>query len=369
MTVTAFTGGGIYLPEPIIFGNGAPTFDANLLIDASTEKVAFVFQVPKTGTLDKLEFRAGTIGSFNASSRLRISFQDLDLTTGDPDGVQDQYRDIASLTSATWTIPGLMTSDGTDTGTKRSVTKGELLTVVFEYQVFTAADSVRITNIGTSGNASNFINLPYADLNTGGTWAKQGTMIPVCVLKYNDGTYYTPPGCLASSALNTITTFNTGSTPDERGLLFQLPFPFQLEGFFVRLDLDGDADVILYDGSDNVLKTISLDKDVRTNANANWLRFIYSSVYSGLANTSYRLIVKPTSATNVQIYDWDVNSSSILTNYSGGSTWKYTQRTDAGAWTDTDTKRPFMGLILSGFDDGLSGGVKIHQGMQGGLAA
>jgi hypothetical protein len=290
--------------------------------------------------------------TFNAASVLRVSFQNVSATDGNPDGTQDQYRDMTTLSANSWTTPGLMTSDGTDGGVKRSVTKGDILAFVVEYQTFTAADSVQTSYILGSGITNAAGTFPYHSLFTA-SWVKNLSSY-VLALKYDDGTYHFPSGCYPASALNTV-TFNNTTNPDERGLLFQLPFPATLEGLYWRLDLDNDADLIIYDASDVAQRTFSLDKDIRSSSAGQWNNIIFSSPLDLAANTNYRAVIKPTSASNISTYDWDAGVS--LNNFIGGSTWKHTTRNDgAGAWTDSATKRPWMGLILNGFDDGTGGG-------------
>jgi hypothetical protein len=351
MTLQSFPGsGGCYIPKPEQLTTAAPGFGTTGTIDASAEKWAYVFQAPTAGVIDKVEFRLGAV-TLGGSSVFRVSLQTVDTTTGNPDGSQDQYRDMTSLTANAWNVPGLMTSDGTDTGTKRTVSRGEILAVVFEYQTFTAADSVVVSAMSTGNVTESMMNLPYCALFTA-SWSKVH-MLPLFALKYNDGAYRFPVGTMPGSALNT-TAFASNSTPDERGLLFQVPFPVQLEGIFLRGDIDNDADVVLYDSGSSALATVSLDSSIRSSANGQWFNYIFSSVVDLDADTDYRLALKPTTTSNATLYDWDAGVS--LANFIGGSTWKYTTRTDAGAWTDTSDKRPWMGLILGGFDDGAGGG-------------
>jgi hypothetical protein len=40
----------------------------------------------------------------------------------------------------------------------------------------------------------------------------------------------------------------------------------------------------------------------------------------------------------------------------GGDTVSFASRTDAGAWTETDTRRMFAGVRISAIDDGSGGG-------------
>jgi hypothetical protein len=338
-----------------------------MTLDASTEKAACIIQIPKTGTLNTVELLFRAV-SMNAASVLRVSFQDLD-ASGDPDGTQDQFRDLTTdPTANTWySTVGLITSDGTDTGVKRAVTAGDLLAVVIEYSTFTAADSVIVGGITGVGNTAPAGVLPHTDLFTG-TWAKSD-VAPCLALVYSDSSYAVPDGCVPANATN-VTLINTGSTPDERGLLFQLPFPARCYGFVVRLDLDAATDVVLYSAADAVLASYSLSSGVRVGTAGQITRRRFATPVSLSANTSYRLVVKPTTGSNVGVYDWEAASATLCQQYCGGSTWKHTERTDAGAWTDTDTKRPFLSLRLDQLDDGAgAGGMLVHPGMSGGMRA
>jgi len=358
MSLATFKG-GLVAPFPL-FGT-VPAFITSLLIDATAEKVEFVFQVPRTGTLDKVEFRTGAV-TFPASTVLRVSFQDL-AAGGDADGTQDQYRDITSLSANTWTVPGLMTSDGTDTGSKRSVTEGQFLSVVWEYSTFQATASIIISALGKPAA----FGLPYVKLNTG-SWTNVASTAPILALKYDDGTYEYVQGVFPVSALNAV-SFASNSTPDERGLYFQVPFPCRIRGAIVENDAAAagrDFDLVLYQqGNNTPLATLSVDGDYLgsiTLARGNQL--IFASRVTLAANTNYRLVVKPTTTSNVQLYDFDVNAAGIMDCFDFGQLWHYTTRTDGATtggtlsdgWTQTTTKRPLITPIFDQFDDGVSTG-------------
>ena len=343
--------GGLWIPRLSQASNNQPAYSNNRVIDASAEKFAFVFRVPKTGTLDKFEFKLGAV-TFNAASVLRCSFQDVSLTDGNPDGTQDQFRDMTSLSANAWNVPGLITSDGSDTGTKRSVTAGDLLSVVFEFQTFTAADSVVIQTINVSGITSPS-GQSYSDLFTA-SWAKTDANGPVFALKYNDGSYEFIANVIPCSTLNNV-TFNNASTPDEQGLIFSLPFPVTVTGVWLRVNASADFDIVLYDSDGSTaLATVSVDSDVWAVA-ASTNAFLRFSPQDLTKDTNYRVVVKP-GASNVVVHNFEVASAAIMDAVEGGQNWHYTQRTDAGAWTETTTKRPWMGLLVSAFDDGVSVG-------------
>jgi hypothetical protein len=67
------------------------------------------------------------------------------------------------------------------------------------------------------------------------------------------------------------------------------------------------------------------------------------------ANQTYRLVVKPTSASNGVKPFGLVCADATALQYAvpEGSRWQLTERTDAGAWTDTSAEILMMALIIS----------------------
>lgn len=345
---------GLYLPNlydalGILNANNS-NFQAKV-IDASAEKVAFIFNVPKTGTLNGIGFRLGTV---TTGDTLKASFQDVDATTGNPDGTADQFRTvvIAGTDDDKWidvdSSPslGLMTSDGTDTGTKRSVTRDDLLSIVIEFNSFVAGNM----EIQTLGGNSAADNTHYVDHFTA-AWAKDANASPIFALKYSDGTYAYISGCFPAKDSNVVGV-NTGSTPDEVALYFQVPFSCKVNGAAIGVDLDEAADVVLYDSDGTtVLASKSLDADLR----ANTIRVPHECQLTEttlLANTNYRLAIKPTTVTNISVPFIDVAAQAIFDQMSGGQNMHWSQRTDAGAWSQTTTRRPWMAIRISALDDG-----------------
>lgn len=332
-----------YLEGPL-----ATTFGySGLLMNASGDRVAFVVECPKDGTLDKFEFMTGSVTN-NPDNGIRLSFQDLDAATGFADGTQDQYRDITGALSAdTWQVPGLMTSDGTDTGTKRTVASGEMLACVVDFVSFVAGDSF---NVNAFISATNNVAGGHYVLNgTTGTYTKGTSLLPLIALKYNDGTYakfHLPIG--PWSAL-TNTVYNSGSTPDEYAMRFQMPIQCQAIGMWIRADIDNDVEAVLYDSGSTAQRTVALDKDNQSVA-AGQVRLYYFDAITIAANTTYRIALKPTTVSNVTLMRCTIPSNAYLEALPTGAQWYESSRTDAGAWTDTDTNIPMMGLIINGYE-------------------
>lgn len=354
MAIVQFPG-GLVVPPPLAFSATAPSSTATT-IDAAGEKTSVVFTVPKTGTLERFEFKVATV-TLNAASRIKVSFQDLDASRN-PDGTADQYRVLepADLPSNSWIAPDALTDDGTDTGNKRSVTRGQRIACVIEYDTFTVADSFQVTHIGGSSTA-NWTNPSYRIDYDGASWSKTDGAIVTLALRYDDGTYTQIIGAYPVSNLSNA-IFNSGSAVDERGMLFQLPAPMLVGGIIARIapsDANMSIPIVLYDtDGQTVLRTSNLVGFANTNSRHLNLRF--DSDVRLEANVPYRLTVKPSSATNVTLYYFETESSELMEMMEGGANWGYCERVNDGDWTDTTNKRPWMSLWVTGIDHDISGG-------------
>lgn len=322
-----------------------PSF-GTLVIDATGEKAAFIIEAPKTGTLAKVGF---SINTLTLADDLKISFQDVDLATGDPDGGVDQFRVMtaASLSAGTMLLTGLITDTGADGGAKRSVTIGDLLAVVIEFDTYVDGN-LRIATFADDTN-----DFPYATLFTS-SWAKASAAAPILYLEYDDGSTAPIAGCWPIAVIDS-TTYNNGSAADEKALKFTLPYPARAVGFWLWAELDGDADIVLYEGT-TALATKSSDKEVRRSTAAGFLIKKFAAPVSLTKDTTYYLSLKPTSATNVALQIGDLEVAARLNALPGGADFCLATRVDAGAWSNVTTKKPFMGLLLDQGDDAVGGG-------------
>lgn len=337
---------------------GGFTVSTGSNMDASGDKYAFVIQCPKAGTLDKFEFRLATVGN-TPDNGIRLSFQSIDMATGFPDGTQSQYRDITSgLTANTWQAPGLMTSDGTDGGVKRTVAAGDIIGCVIEYVTFVASDSFALSVLDS---ASTSIVNQYLLNGSTGTYVKGNVGLPLLALKYSDGSYAEFDIPIWPVMAREINTFNSSSTPDEIGLKITFPMGVRTVGVWLGGDLDNASQAVLYDASSSVIDSFTFDPDLRTVTN-HAPNFAYwpAGPHTLTASTVYRLILKPTTTSGVIMSVLQLAGAAYQACLPGGtgSTLIYTTRTDAGAWTDDSTRRPMIGLICDGVDSGGgSGGV------------
>lgn len=326
---------------------------SGITLNASGDRMGFVVTCPKAGTLDKFEFKTGSVTN-NPDNGIRLSFQSIDAATGFPDTTQDQWSDITgTLAANTWQVPAVMTDDGTTGGVKRTVTAGEQIACVIDFVSFVASDSFQIDCL--SVNTNNVYNQQYytADASNG-TYVKSG-LRPNLALKYDDGTYATFPIPYGPWTVISNTSLNTGTTPDEIGNVFQVPISCRILGIWARCDINNSTDFILYDSGGSILKTFTQDNDLTRSINGFYSCY-FSSSYTLAANTTYRITMLPTTATSNNLLNVTLPGSGYGTTHPLGTTWQYTSRANAGAFTDDNTKITYMGLIVDGYDTGSGGG-------------
>lgn len=332
-----------------------PSF-AGLTLDAATEKAATILQAPKAGTILKVGWRSAT---FTSSGNADVRLETRDAATGDPSGTL-----LATNTNATQAVAAANTWMTTTLTAGATVTKGQIFAVVIAYSSgnwqVALADSVILS-----------ANYPYGDHFTG-AWAKQGTTMAMA-LEYSDGSYAFIPGVLPTTTYG-ATRIDTGTTPDEIGCLFTATHALRVTGWGGYLDLDNDADIVLYDTDGTTpLLTHSIDKDDRQANSGGTFHGWFSSTVNLVAGSQYRLVMKPTTgATGPIIYEWNVASAAVMGALPGGSDWVRTERTNAGAWTQTTTARPQLWLVVNGIDSGDGGGrghIWTPVGAQGRMAA
>lgn len=336
-------GADVFVPH--MTGVTASLAFSSMLINAAGEKAAFVFRIRKGGTIDHVGFMV------NAASNpqdLRVSLQDVDTTTGDPDGTQDQFRDVTGIAANTYFTTGLITSDGTDGGVKRTVSPGDLLAIVIEF-----ASTVGNLNIAQDIDNRGDVNFPYRDFFTS-SWSP-GVARMVGHIEYDDGSYEQGWNFLCADLMST-TVFNSSSTPDERALKFSLPFDCQIAGFWSYSDIDNDCDFVLYNAASTAISTTSVTQQVQQNpTNARPFFHYFDTPHTYNAGDVMRLSMKP-GASNSSSYEFESPSAALMAANELGTDAVLSTRALAGAWTDDTDRRPYLGLILSQLDDGAGGG-------------
>jgi len=187
---------------------------------------------------------------------------------------------------------------------------------------------------------------------TGSSWAKQNAVATFGV-KYDDGSVYGIPGTypVTGSSAFSVTGINTGSTPDEIGVKFQVPFPCRVRGIHWNGGLANAADQFkLYNAADSVLGTITIDSDQVYSTRGQF--HLFAADIELTKDVWYRITLLPGGGNSCSVNEFEVASAAYLDQFAGGQNYHRTERTDAGGWTDTTTKVPVISLLINGFDDG-----------------
>jgi len=340
---------------------------ASYTIDALGEKVSVVFRAPKTGNLAKIWFRVGTI---TTAQDLKISFEDVDLATGDPDGVVDQYRVMAPGTANSWKQTPLITSDGTDTGAKRAVTIGDYLTAVIEFD--TVAGNLQIQGV-TCASRVGYLNTCYLDNYLTGGWVRASTVNPMFALEYDDGSVAPIMGAYVFD-VSSGAWMNMGTELGTRG---KVPFKCRAKGLYFAVGQYNSTsfELRLYasDGT-TILASVSHDRDVGTGKGSdvgNVGAWLFSSPVNLNAADIVFVCIIPTGA-NVTPADSVLASSTLWNACPRSSDWYKVSRATpgSGAFTEATGTIIWAGLILDQLDDGAgggAGGLLVHPGMSGGM--
>jgi hypothetical protein len=320
-------------------------------LNSTADTQDFIFACPRAGTLKQVHVVFPTV---TTGDDIKFSFQDLNTTTGDADGTADQYRvkTVSTGDAGNRIASGIISSDGTDVGTKRTVTKGQKLALRVEFDSWVAGNM--LLSIGWL--ESNWSGYPGVKEN-GST---EQFNFPNFVLEYDDG-IFPVSGVYPVDSFSTV-SIGTGTTPDEIGSKFQLPFPTTVVG--VRLsgfDI-GDIEVQIENAGASVLAGPAKFHFEPNDAGSTLGRDIYFDTEVALAkDTAYYLVYKTTSATTGICRYLDVTSGHLAA-WPGGTNWPYVERTDAGAWTEVATKKLPFALICTAFADDTGGAASCSYG-------
>lgn len=322
---------------PWRFIDGHASYGVGLSITPSQTKIAFLLHAPRTGTIDSIEFKLGTV---TTPADLLVSLQDIDLSTGSPDGVVDQFGVVpsASVVSQAWLTVGL-TLDGTPTSSKRSVVRGDWFAVVIG---FSGATGTIAFKMSLTGVAWDFLeNIQFF----GSIWTRPTPTLPCYVLHYTDGVYATTRAAACAPSNITAVSPTVNTTPDEYAIRVQLPFTGLCAGAIVNLGFNSGAyNVVLYAPNGGTLMSVSGLKGSIVSVGVVFTQF--TSIVALLPGVPYRLAVVPTTTTAVKLTVYDVQNCGIHEAHPGGQDWYLSTRTNAGAWTDTTLQRPLIAPFL-----------------------
>ena len=330
-----------FYPAPPFQNNVTPTISGFALTGAGM-KVAFIFPCgayKSSLTIDSIEF---LVSAFSSSGNVDVRVETVDTTTGFPTGTL-----FAANTNGTHTISG--------TGIQRKFITADAEVDGTPFAIVIAWASGSYT-IGYRLNSYQ-TKAPYVGLHNGSSYSDADGMCMVALRKSGGIEPVAPqPGIGILSAINAVNV-NTGSTPDECGNRILLTTPIQISGLWWYGHPAGDYDAVIYNNADEVLASRSVESNMVSGASPGLNLVYFAPTLPAFAKDSpFRAVIKPTSGSNVTIYEFDMVLPERLDAWEGGGYGSdgiiKTTRTDAGAWTNDSAKRNLLGLILSQHDAG-----------------
>ena len=344
-------------PSPMRF----PLSGYQITLDATGERCGSVQFIKQAGDIAKVIFWNAAISS---GDTIKASIQTVG-ADGLPTGTvwptatgNKAYGTVAISTNDT----GWHTVTFTEVA---PVVAGDILAVVFEWNSFVSGNMRFYSNQCLGVISGGNLAFPYcvSDITaTPGTWIKYGSYghggISM-VLEYSGGNYYINTNAEGSGCTATF-SLNTGTNPDEVGNYFQVPFTMRAYGFWLYVDLDYELTISLLDSSNTVLANRVLDVDYRYGTTTGMYYISFDSDPASAVtlqpDTWYRLIITPSSASSSLMYYLDVPSAAAMAVVDGGTLCYATSRVDGGSWTNTNTRRYAIGLLIDQVDIPAGGG-------------
>lgn len=188
------------------------------------------------------------------------------------------------------------------------------------------------------------------------------------IVEYSGGIAYVP-GCFPFDGSTTQTAFNSGSSPDEWAMRFQVPVPMTVAGArlgMANVAAGADFTVSLWDASGTTdaaalaQKAIDGDNMLTTTADG-VVEVIFPTAYQIAANTTYYLGVRADTANNIAVIA-NATPSGITGSHKatpgGDQLYKATRAWTAGtagAWTTDSNNIPAFSLLVSKLGDDAGG--------------
>lgn len=321
------------------YGSNIITAGADTL-DAAGEYSAYVIQAERDMVISHLGYQLTAIGSPTADVRIET----ID-ASGLPSGTlwaTNTNIVTGTLTSNTWRVDAL-TAPAT-------ITKGQWFALKFVYNTGTSIGTRVVTNYLLP------FALPYKVTNTTGSAVKSRSGGVIIAFGSNATTFYKNSSGLAALS-DTNGTFNSSTAAGTaRGLRFRMPFSGTLNGAtWFGFSTNGDYNLNLLTDVGVLIKSMAFDGDysVISNTNGNVVS-LFDVGISLAANTWYRLVIEPTTATNVtmQRMNMPATASNYYPCWPYGDSAFWTTFTTAGGWVDTTDQKPVMDAILSQIEVG-----------------
>jgi hypothetical protein len=235
------------------------------------------------------------------------------------------------------------------------------------------SDSVVIQGFGSEAAGR-----PLTQTFNGTSWSiSGGNSQPMCTIVFDDGTlgwfsFGGPRPNLIYTGSATSESFQDSTNPDERGLLFQVPWDCKVDALLMRLQLSSassDGVLTLYSdplGTPSSLVAVTVNAESFTSGNNPGPAIItLSSEVSLSKNTNYCLAYKSNGTATTLLYYYPLASTNDRKALPGGTTLaKVTRNNSSGSFTAESPALIIYHLAvrISQFPQTGSGGSPILEG-------
>lgn len=306
-------------------------------------------------------WRTGAVTFSNAGTTFKVGLAGIDNANGPPLRLTNSSDVITFDVNASFTGGGggvtanaYQTSVPT-TGSKSGMAPGDLIGIGMQMTARGGTDSI----IASMCSADNAQILPGVTIFTASYTGQTG--VPNVLLTFSDGTYGWLEGSEIFSNISSV-AYNSSSSPNEYGQLFQFPYPVRIVGATGVFNLTGntrDIDVILYSapisGSPVAERTVSIDANVTGSNAQRRFRVRFSSPYDVTANTAFGIVVKPTTTSSGTLVGKLIgNAAHRVADFWGTNSYGISRSGGSGTFANvtSSTQHYNIGLICSGFEVG-----------------
>lgn len=298
---------------------------SSLVLSSVGNKVAMTFRVPQTGTITGVALHCASV---TTPSNASVGFYTID-SSGIPTSTP-----YGGMTATTVSVSASGVYEVTLTGNCSAVA-GDDVAMVIE---MTTLGSWRFT---TNNYAFN-LGFPHTTQNG----SKQGQHL-VMAVKYSTG-YTNIPGVTCAYTGGDV-TYNNGTSTKELGNIFVPPVDCTVYGALAWINTasSGNFDVVLYNTGKTVLASVSMTAaQLGATGAYGTVAPIFTTPVNLSGGTSYYLMVKPTTANNMNLRALTFLNSSVVSATMAGSN---TIRADyTTSFSTTNTQRILIAPIFSG---------------------
>jgi hypothetical protein len=369
MTLAAMNGGGMYYPEvwprSTLIASAAIAVSSETAMALTADRVAMLgYARIADGSASKvlsaagggsITWRTNGVTWANGSTTMDVGIQGVSASGPmlQPDGTYGVKR---TLTGGDGNVVATSTQTTSMTGGSgtSTITNGALFAVVWDMTARAGADSVVVYGTQTSLIPC----VPLMNYYTAGAWRTTGGRNTNMLITSDDGTLIGFEDGPAIATLGTVESFSDATNPDERGLLFQVPWNCKIDGLWALVgctDANSDYTITLYSdplGTPASMGSMAVLAEQGAQVPADRMRFFPVTPVELAANTDYVVAVRATGSTSARLQNNTLFSAASRALFPGGTTVaKATRNNGSGAFTAEATPLTMygMGVRLSSF--------------------